>query len=79
MQRKKPVTPVKPARVELLYLYPCPYCGREVALVSPVRPSVAQCDSCEQRFPIVPVDEKDVRYFKLMQAGGPAGIDPDFV
>jgi hypothetical protein len=40
---------------------------------------MAQCDACRKNFPIVPVDEKAVRYLRLMMAGGKAGIDPDFL
>lgn len=75
----KPVTPVKPSGMEIIYLYPCPYCTREVPLIAPTRPAMAQCDACRKNFPIVPVDEKAVRYLRLMMAGGKAGIDPDFL
>lgn len=76
---KKPVGPVKPSGMEVIYLYPCPHCQREVPLISPTRPAMAQCDSCRMNFPIVPVDEKTVRYLKLMLAQGRASIDPDFL
>jgi len=78
-ERKKPVTPVKPCGLEVIFLYPCPFCGREVPLVAPLKPQMAQCDACHQRFPVVPADEKTVRFVKLMTAGGKAGIDPDYV
>ncbi|MBU1248871.1 MAG: hypothetical protein KKB70_09240 [Proteobacteria bacterium] len=78
-ESKKPVTPVRPAAMEVIYLYPCPYCEREVPLIAPTRPAMAQCDSCRKQFPIVPVDERTLRYFKVMLAGGKASIDPDFL
>ena len=78
-ESNKPVSPVRPAAMEVIYLYPCPYCEREVPLIAPTRPAMAQCDSCRKQFPIVPVDERTLRYFKVMLAGGKASIDPDFL
>lgn len=40
---------------------------------------MAQCDACRENFPIVPVDDRTIRYMKLIMAGGKAGIDPDFL
>lgn len=74
-----PPAPVRPVKVELVYMYPCPHCGREVPLIAPTTPSRVRCDACREHFPIVPVDEKTLQFIKLMQAGGPAGIDPDFL
>lgn len=79
VESKKPVAPVKPAGMEVIYLYPCPHCEREVPLIAPTRPAMAQCDACRKNFPIVPVDERTLRYFKVMLAGGKASIDPDFM
>ena len=76
---KKPLTPVKPTGMEVIYLYPCPFCEREVPLIAPTRPAMAQCDACRKNFPIVPVDDRTIRYFKIMLAGGKASIDPDFL
>lgn len=74
-----PVSPVKPSGLELIYLYGCPHCGREVPMIAPTSPVMARCDACRRTFPVVPVDERTVRYIKLMLAGGRAAIDPDFV
>ena len=76
---RKPITPVKPEGMEFIFLYPCPFCNRQVPLVSPVQPAMAQCDGCAKHFPIVPVDDRSVRFVKIMLAGGRAGIDPDFL
>lgn len=73
-----PLQPVKPQGLELIYLYKCPHCSREVPMIAPTSPGMARCDACRQPFPIVPVDERTLRYIKLMLAGGKAGIDPDF-
>ncbi len=77
--KKKPLTPVKPSGVEIIYFYACPFCGREAPVIAPTKPSMAQCDACRQRFPIVPVDEKSVSFVKIMLANGHAGIDPDYI
>lgn len=77
--RKRPLSPVKPSGLELIYIYPCPFCDRQVPLIAPTQPTMAPCDACGKHFPIVPADEKTVRYIKLMTAGGKAGIDPDFL
>jgi DNA-directed RNA polymerase subunit RPC12/RpoP len=79
MPGNKPITPVKPAGMEIIFLYQCPHCGREVTLIAPTRPAMAQCDACRKSFPIVPVDDRALRYFKIILAGGKAAIDPDFL
>jgi hypothetical protein len=40
---------------------------------------MVRCDACNRQFPIVPVDERTVRYIKVMSAGGRAAVDPDFI
>lgn len=75
----RPLMPVKPVNMELIFLYPCPYCGREVPLISPTAPAMAQCDVCRKTFPIVPVDTRTIQYLKLVTANGQASIDPDFL
>ncbi|UZP68237.1 hypothetical protein N1030_04460 [Desulfovibrio mangrovi] len=75
----KPLAPVKPAGLEMIFFYPCPHCGHNVPLLTPVQPSMAQCDACAQHFPIVPVDEKTLRFMRTMLANGRAAIDPDFM
>ncbi len=74
----KPIQPVAPEGMELLFFYPCPHCGRHVPLVSPTQPAMVQCDSCEGSFPIMPVDEHSLHYVRIMLANGKAAIDPDF-
>lgn len=77
-QHKRPLLPVKPTGMELIYFYPCPHCGREVPTISPTKASVIKCDACRKDFPIAPVDERTVRYVKLMLGNGKASVDPDF-
>ncbi len=79
MSDKKPVTPVRPTGMEIIFLYPCPFCQREVPLIAPTRPAMAQCDACRKSFPIVPVDERGLRFMKIILAQGRASIDPDFL
>ncbi len=76
---KRPIEPVRPVGMELVFFYRCPACQREIPLVAPPQPTMITCDVCRQKFPIVPVDESTVQYVKLMLADGPAAIDPDFI
>lgn len=76
---KRPVQPVLPTGMELIFLYRCPHCGRKTALIAPTQPSMAQCDMCGIPFPLVPIDERTVRFIKIMLADGRAAVDPDFV
>lgn len=76
---QRPVTPVQPTGMELIFLYRCPHCGRKTALISPTQPAMAQCDACNMPFPLVPVDERTVHFIKLMLADGRAAVDPDFI
>ncbi len=78
-EKRKPLTPVKPVGVELVFLFPCPFCQREVPVVAPVKPTLIACDACRGRFPIVPVDDRSVRFVKLMLGNGKAAVDPDFI
>jgi hypothetical protein len=76
---KRPVSPVKPDRLEVIYIYSCPYCERDVPQLAPFQPAMAQCDACGRSFPIVPVEESSVRFMKIMLAGGKAAVDSDFL
>ena len=74
----RPVQPASPEGMEVLFFYRCPYCHRQVALLSPTQPAMAQCDACAKPFPIMPVDERNIQYIKLMLDNGRAAIDQDF-
>lgn len=76
---RRPVAPVKPISVELVFFYACPYCQRELPMVAPSQPTMVTCDMCRQSFPIVPIDEYSVQFVKLMLADGQAAIDPDYM
>lgn len=76
---QRPVTPVPPSGMELIFLYRCPHCGRKTALIAPTRPAMAQCDACNMPFPLVPVDERSIQFIRLMLADGKAAVDPDFM
>ena len=78
MDVRRPIQPVTPTSMELIFMYRCPHCGRNAALVAPTQPAMVQCDACQMQFPLVPVDERTVQYIKLMLAGGRAAVDPDF-
>ncbi len=79
MNSRRPVHPVSPSGMELIFLYRCPHCSRKTALIAPTQPSMAQCSSCSQPFPLVPVDERTIQYIRLMMNDGKAAADPDFV
>ncbi|MFW5733729.1 MAG: hypothetical protein ACOCWR_01590 [Oceanidesulfovibrio sp.] len=65
--------------MELVFFYACPFCQRQVPLIGPTQPTMAQCDACKGHFPIVPVDDKSIQFVKIMLANGRAGVDPDFL
>ncbi len=75
----KPLTPVLPEAMEIIFFYPCPKCGRHVPRVNPIEATVAVCDSCGQSFPIVPVDEYGMQYIRIMLSNGKAAVDSDFL
>ncbi len=79
MAEKKFVTPVRPVGMELVMLYPCPHCGRNVPLLAPTEPSMGSCDSCKKQFPLMPIDSTTVQYIKLILHNGQASIDPGYV
>ena len=79
MEVSKPVAPVKPNRMELLFIYACPFCHNESPLISPPRPTLIGCTSCQRKFPIIPVDQRSVHYVKIMLENGMAAIDPDYM
>ncbi len=79
MSNRRPVNPVKPIGMELVFFYSCPHCRREMPLVAPLQPALITCEMCRQPFPIVPIDEHTVQFVKLMLADGPAAVDADFL
>jgi hypothetical protein len=79
MSNTKPLEPVKPVGLELISIYPCPFCERRVPMMAPTTPGMGQCDSCQRRFPVVPVDARCVDFLKTMTCGGKANIDPDYL
>lgn len=77
--KQRPIEPSKPLGMELVFYYACPYCHSQLPIVAPFHPSMVACVSCQQKFPIVPVDERSIQFIKIMMANGPAAIDPDFL
>ncbi len=76
---KKKLAPVKPEGMEIVFYYPCPYCGRKVPLAAPLQPCMTKCDSCRRQFPVAPADAKGIKFIKLILDQGRAAIDPDFI
>ena len=79
MSSARPQKPVAPAGMELFFLYLCPYCGHQVSLLAPTRAAMARCGACARPFPVMPVDERGIRFVRIMLAEGRAALDPDFV
>ena len=79
MSPARPQKPVPPSGMELIFFYPCPHCAHQVSLRAPTRAAMARCDACTKRFPIMPVDERGIRFVRIMLAEGRAALDPDFV
>ena len=76
---QKPLEPVAPDGMELLFFYRCPHCLRHVPLVNPVEPRNVRCDGCGKQFPIIPVDEHGLHYVRIMLANGKAAANPDYL
>lgn len=76
---QRPLEPVKPSSMELVFFYTCPHCHRELPTFAQIQPTLLMCETCGQHFPIVPVDEYTVQFIKVVLDNGPAAIDPDFL
>lgn len=75
----RPISPVAPDGMEILFFYKCPRCGKHVACASPTEPRLLACDACRMTFPIIPIDEHGLHYVRIMLAQGKAAADPDFL
>lgn len=78
-KQEKPIAPVKPSGMELVFLYICPHCGAELPLLAPTTPMMTRCSACERVFPVVPVEEKSVNFIKIMLGNGVSAVDADFI
>lgn len=79
MKNAKPIQPVAPEGMEILFFYPCPKCKRHIPIGSPTQPSMVRCEHCHTPFPILPIDERSIHYINIMLGHGRAAIDPDFM
>ncbi len=75
----KPVKPVAPCGMELIFVYECPHCGQKNALIAPFNPSSVKCEQCRNVFPVLPVNERGVQYVKLMMGNGYSAVDLDYL
>ncbi len=75
----RPFAPVKPKYMEMVFFYACPNCKREIPVIAPMEPTMAACDLCLYKFPIVPVSPQGINFVKIMLAGGKAAIDQDYM
>ncbi|MBO4369258.1 MAG: hypothetical protein J5803_04065 [Desulfovibrio sp.] len=76
---KKPIEPVLPDAMEVVFFYACPRCGRHVPRVNPVEATLAVCEGCGLSFPIVPVDEYGLQFVRIILGNGRAAVDSDFL
>lgn len=76
---KRPVQPVPPVAMEMIFFYTCPQCGRHAAVGNPTEAKLIPCDSCGLRFPIIPVEEHYLHFMRIMTGAGRAAADPDFL
>lgn len=79
MAKSKPVSPVAPDGMEMIFFYKCPRCERHMPVASPTEPRIITCDACNLNFPIIPVDEHGLHFIRIMLGGGKAAADPDFL
>ena len=79
MANQRPLEPVAPVGMEVLFFYPCPFCGQATPTISPTQPTMLECNNCHKNYPILPVDEHGLHYMQIMLAGGKAAVDPDFI
>ena len=77
--KQRPMQPVTPSGMELIFIYRCPKCGRKSTLIAPTQPGMVACDACGQHYPIVPVDENSIHFVKIMLDDGRAAADPNFL
>lgn len=79
MTTARPLKPVAPSGMELIFFYTCPHCGRQLSMLAPTHPAMVRCDACAKNFPIMPVDARGIQFVRLILAEGRAALDPDFV
>lgn len=77
--KKKPVSPVAPSGLELVFSYRCPHCGKKTPINAPMQPGMVECNACAQAFPVLPVDDRTILFIQIMLNNGRAAVDQDFV
>ena len=71
---KRPVQPVPPAAMEMIFFYTCPQCGWHAAVGNPTEAKLIPCESCGLRFPIIPVEEHYLHFMRIMTGAGRAAV-----
>lgn len=79
MAKSKPVEPVTPSGMTVVFYYDCPACKAHLPMQAPTQPAVLTCPNCGQRFPIVPVDEATLQFMQIMTDDGRAAANPDYL
>ncbi|NCC24842.1 MAG: hypothetical protein EOM25_06550 [Deltaproteobacteria bacterium] len=75
----RPVGPVRPEKMEIIFIYPCPFCGHKVPILAPTESCMIRCDGCHRSFPGAPVDGLNLRFLKVMTDEGRACVDQDYL
>ena len=75
----RPVQPVPPVAMEMIFFYTCPQCGWHAAVGNATEAKLIPCESCGLRFPITPVEEHYLHFMRIMTGAGRAAADPDFL
>ena len=76
---RRPIQPVAPSGMDLIFYYRCPSCNRKIGLRAPTQPGMLACDACGIAFPAIPVDERTIHFLRIMLADGRAAADADFL
>lgn len=75
----RPIAPVSPDGMEVIFFYSCPHCEHRLPVASPTQPAMVPCNACKKPFPIIPVDGFGLRFVRIMMNNGLAAVDPDFL
>ncbi len=76
---QRPMQPVAPVSMHIVFGYICPSCGQTSHVPAQVRPTQIRCVKCQTVFPIIPVDERTLHFIHIMLDNGRAAADTDFI
>lgn len=79
MAKARPVDPVAPVGMTMIFHYACPFCRRTVPLDTPTQATMVFCPHCTRRFPIIPVDESVVHFIRIMTDDGRGAANQEYM